>query len=126
MNSKDVVQYIADAICDNDGKFDAKAALVLGWLAGQFNVGLEDIIVSPVDEKKDGLPAFYRLHVASCGPLKIQCIKHIREYTGLGLKEAKEISEGMYQTFPMDATMAQELREQLKSLGAQVELIKES
>lgn len=36
----------------------------------------------------------FTLSVQDSGPVKIQAIKRIRELTGLGLKEAKDISEG--------------------------------
>lgn len=62
--------------------------------------------------------------LAEVGGNKIQVIKAVREVTGLGLKEAKEIVDGAPKTIkeavPTDA--AEELKAKLEEAGAKVEL----
>lgn len=58
------------------------------------------------------------------GANKIQVIKAVREATGLGLKEAKEIVDGAPSTIKeaMPAADAEALKEALAAAGATVEL----
>lgn len=62
--------------------------------------------------------------LAEVGSNKIQVIKAVREATGLGLKEAKEIVDGapatVKEAMPTDA--AEELKAKLEEAGAKVEL----
>jgi len=58
------------------------------------------------------------------GGKKIQVIKAVREATGLGLKEAKEMVEGAPQTIKegLDKEEAEKLAAALKEAGAEVEV----
>ena len=62
--------------------------------------------------------------LASAGASKIKVIKAVREVTGLGLKEAKEIVDGAPKTIkealPKDA--AEEIKTKLEEVGAVIEL----
>lgn len=60
----------------------------------------------------------------SAGAEKIKVIKVVREITGLGLKEAKELVDGAPKTIKESAPKeeAEKIQEQLKEVGATVEL----
>ncbi|MBQ7202540.1 MAG: 50S ribosomal protein L7/L12 [Eubacterium sp.] len=62
--------------------------------------------------------------LASAGAQKIAVIKAVREATGLGLKEAKELVDGAPSTVKeaMPAADAEELKTKLEEAGATVEL----
>ena len=62
--------------------------------------------------------------LAGIGDKKIQVIKVVRELTGLGLKEAKELVDGAPGTVKESATKeeAEEMRAKLEDVGASVEL----
>jgi large subunit ribosomal protein L7/L12 len=60
----------------------------------------------------------------SVGDKKINVIKEVRGITGLGLKEAKEIVEGLPKTLKegLDKEQAEEMKKKLEDVGASVEL----
>ncbi len=60
----------------------------------------------------------------SSGDKKIQVIKAVRAITGLGLKEAKELVEGVPKPLKEGASKdeAQKLKEQIEEAGGQVDL----
>jgi large subunit ribosomal protein L7/L12 len=62
--------------------------------------------------------------LAGIGDKKIQVIKVVRELTGLGLKEAKEVVDGAPGTVKEAATKeeAEEMKAKLEDVGASVEL----
>lgn len=62
--------------------------------------------------------------LAGIGDKKIQVIKVVRELTGLGLKEAKELVDGAPGTVKEGATKeeAEEMKAKLEDVGANVEL----
>ena len=62
--------------------------------------------------------------LTDCGANKIQVIKAVREATGLGLKEAKEIVDGAPSTVKEAAPTAdaEALKAALEAAGAKVEL----
>src|SRR5512135_2789634 len=62
------------------------------------------------------------LRLEDCGPHKIQVIKVIREHTGLGLKEAKDLSEGTPCVLAQsdDPMRIERFRADLVALGARV------
>ena len=62
--------------------------------------------------------------MTSFGEKKIQVIKAVREVTGLGLKEAKDLVEGAPATVKEACTKdeANELKEKLEGAGATIEL----
>ena len=62
--------------------------------------------------------------LAGVGDKKIQVIKVVRELTGLGLKEAKELVDGAPGTVKEGATKeeAEEMKAKLEDVGANVEL----
>ncbi|KYH31301.1 50S ribosomal protein L7/L12 [Clostridium tepidiprofundi DSM 19306] len=62
--------------------------------------------------------------LASAGSSKIKVIKAVRELTGLGLKEAKEIVDGAPKTIKeaMPKEEAESMKAKLEEVGATVEL----
>ena len=62
--------------------------------------------------------------LAGVGDKKIQVIKVVRELTGLGLKEAKEVVDGAPSTVKEAATKeeADEMKAKLEEVGATIEL----
>ena len=71
------------------------------------------------EEKSD-----FDVVLASVGANKIQVIKAVREATGLGLKEAKELVDGAPATVKeaVPTADAEELKAKLEEAGATVEL----
>jgi large subunit ribosomal protein L7/L12 len=62
--------------------------------------------------------------LAGAGAQKIQVIKVVREITGLGLKEAKDLVEGVPKPIRegVSKEQAAELKKKLEEVGAQVEV----
>ncbi len=60
----------------------------------------------------------------AAGDKKIQVIKVVRQYTGLGLKEAKDLVEGAPKTVKenLDKAEAEKIKKELEEQGATVEL----
>ena len=66
----------------------------------------------------------FNVVLASAGSEKIKVIKVVRELTGLGLKEAKEMVDGAPATLKegVDKAEAEAMKKQLEEVGAVVEL----
>ena len=66
----------------------------------------------------------FSVFITAFGDKKIQVIKEVRSVTSLGLKEAKELVEGMSKPVVenVDKKKAEEVKEKLESAGATVEL----
>ena len=66
-----------------------------------------------------------RLRLDACGPNKIQVIKVVREYTNLGLKEAKDITESTPYVIEKDfeATRLRSFLSDLEANGARASLV---
>jgi len=79
--------------------------------------------VAPVVEKEPEKTEF-DVVLAAAGANKIQVIKAIREITGLGLKEAKDLVEAAPKTVKEQASKAdaEEMKKKLSEAGATVEL----
>jgi large subunit ribosomal protein L7/L12 len=78
---------------------------------------------APVAEKKEEQTEF-DVVLAAAGANKIQVIKAIREITGLGLKEAKDLVEAAPKTVKEQVSKAdaEEMKKKLTEAGATVEL----
>ena len=66
----------------------------------------------------------FNVVLASAGDQKIKVIKVVRDATGLGLKEAKELVDGAPKTVKENVAKdaAEELKKKLEDVGAKVEL----
>jgi large subunit ribosomal protein L7/L12 len=75
---------------------------------------------APVVEEKDE----FDVVLESAGEKKIQVIKVVREITGLGLKEAKDLVEGAPQTVKeaVSKDEAEKLKAKIEEQGAKVSL----
>jgi len=74
---------------------------------------------APVEEKTE-----FTVELVASGANKINVIKVVREITGLGLKEAKDLVEGAPKTLKEGVAKAdaQEMKKKLEDAGAKVEL----
>lgn len=80
------------------------------------------VAAAPTAEKEEG-PSKQTVVLTSAGAAKINVIKIIREVTGLGLKEAKDIADAggnIKENIPTEE--ANELKARLEEAGATVEL----
>jgi len=75
--------------------------------------------VSQVEEKTE-----FSVILTKPGEKKIQVIKVVRELTGLGLKEAKDLVDSTPKPLKegIDKTTAEEIKNKLKEIGAEVEI----
>ncbi|TWV81261.1 50S ribosomal protein L7/L12 [Moraxella sp. VT-16-12] len=75
---------------------------------------------APAAEEKDD----FNVVLTGGGDKKVAVIKVVREVTGLGLKEAKDLVEGAPQTLKegVSKAEAEELKKKLEEAGASVEL----
>ncbi len=75
---------------------------------------------APAEEEKDS----FDVELTDIGPNKVKVIKVIRELTGLGLKEAKEVVDGAPKVFKTEVTKeeANMAKEALEKEGAKVTL----
>lgn len=76
------------------------------------------------DGAVDDAPKSVSVVLASIGDKKIQVIKAVRELTGLGLKEAKELVDNAPKPLKegIDPAEAEELKKKIEEAGATVEI----
>jgi large subunit ribosomal protein L7/L12 len=100
-------------------KFGVKAAAAAPMMAAAPAAGAGAAAAAPVGDKTD-----FTVVLANGGDKKIQVIKVVRELTGLGLKEAKDLVEGAPKTIKEGVAKAQaeEWKKKLAEAGAVVEL----
>ncbi len=74
---------------------------------------------APVEEKTE-----FTVVLASFGEKKVEVIKVVRELTGLGLKEAKDLVEGAPKEVKdgVDKKTSEEMKKKLEAAGAKVEI----
>ena len=74
---------------------------------------------APAEEKTE-----FAVHLMAAGDKKINVIKAVREITGLGLKDAKDLVEGAPKAVKEGASKAEadEMAAKLKEAGAEVEI----
>ena len=75
--------------------------------------------VAPAEEKSE-----FAVFLASFGDKKINVIKEVRAFTGLGLKEAKDLVEAVPKEIKtgVGKKEAEEVKKKLEAAGAKVEL----
>ena len=107
------VMEVVDLISAMEEKFgvSAAAAVAAAPAAGE--------AVAAAEEKDE-----FNVVMTSFGANKVSVIKAVRAITGLGLKEAKDMVEGVPATVKEGAskTEAEDLQKQLQEAGAEVEL----
>ena len=77
------------------------------------------VAAAPVEEKTE-----FDVILKAAGASKLNVIKVVRELTGLGLKDAKDLVEGAPKTLKEGISKedAEKIAEQLKAAGAEVEV----
>jgi large subunit ribosomal protein L7/L12 len=111
------VIQIAELIKTLEDKWGVKAAPV-AVAAGPAAAG-PAAAAAPVEEKTE-----FNVELKEAGGNKIAVIKVVREITGLGLKEAKDMVEGAPKTVKESVSKAdaEEMKKKLEDAGAKVEL----
>lgn len=107
------VMEIVELISAMEEKFGVSAAALAAAPAAGGDAG------GAAEEKDE-----FDVVLTSTGDKKVAVIKVVREVTGLGLKEAKDLVEGAPQTVKEAASKAEaeELKKKLEEAGASVEL----
>jgi large subunit ribosomal protein L7/L12 len=109
------VLEIANLVKELETKWGVSAAPVA--IAGGGGGGA--VAAAEVEEKTE-----FDVILANAGANKIQVIKVVREITGLGLKEAKDLVEAVPKPIRegVNKEQAAELKKKLEEAGAQVEV----
>jgi large subunit ribosomal protein L7/L12 len=109
------VIQMADLIKDLENKWGVKAAPAAVAVAA----GPAAAAAAPVEEQTE-----FTVVLASAGANKIQVIKVVRELTGLGLKEAKDLVEAAPKPVKEGVSKAdaEDMKKKLAEAGATVEL----
>jgi large subunit ribosomal protein L7/L12 len=123
LSTEQVVDYLsqlpviqlADLIKTLENKWGVKAAPVAVAAAP----GAAAAPAAAVEEKTE-----FTVELSAAGANKINVIKVVREITGLGLKEAKDLVEGAPKTLKegIAKAEAEEMKKKLEDAGAKVEL----
>ncbi len=106
------VVELADLVKKIEEKYGVSAAAVAAPVAGGAAAGA-------AEEKSS-----FNVVLKEAGAQKIQVIKVVRDATGLGLKEAKDLVDGAPKTVKENVATAdaEELKKKLEEAGATVEL----
>ena len=123
MNKEDILEAISnmtvleivDLISAMEEKFGVSAAAAVAVAAPAAG----GAAAAPVEEKTE-----FDVVMASFGDNKVGVIKAVREATGLGLKEAKDMVEGAPVTVKegLPKADAEALKKKLEEAGAKVEI----
>ena len=108
------VLELADLVKAIEEEFGVSAAAPVAVVGGAVAGG-----AAAAEEKSD-----FEVVLAEAGAEKIKVIKVVREITGLGLKEAKDLVDGAPKTLKEGVAKAdaEGLKKQLEEAGAEVEL----
>ena len=109
------VMDVVDLISAMEEKFGVSAAAPVAVAAGPVAGGE----TAAAEEKTE-----FDVVLASFGSSKVPVIKAVREITGLGLKEAKDLVEGAPAAVKegVEQSEADELKKKLEEVGATVEI----
>jgi large subunit ribosomal protein L7/L12 len=111
------VIQLADLIKNLEDKWGVKAAPVA--VAAAAGPAAGGAAAAAVEEKTE-----FNVELKEAGANKIQVIKAVREITGLGLKEAKDLVEAAPKSVKegVSKAEAEEMKKKLEEAGAKVEL----
>jgi large subunit ribosomal protein L7/L12 len=125
INREQIVDYLsnlpviqlAELIRTLEDKWGVKAAPVAIAAGPAASAGAP--AAAPAEEKTE-----FNVELKEAGGNKIAVIKVVREITGLGLKEAKDLVEGAPKTLKEAVSKAEadEMKKKLEDAGAKVEL----
>jgi len=109
------VMDLVDLVKLMEEKFGVTAAAPVAVAAA----GGGGAAAAPVEEKTE-----FTVHLAAFGEKKVEVIKVIREVTGLGLKEAKDLVEGAPSVVKdgVNKADAEAIKKKLEGAGAKVEV----
>lgn len=109
------VMELADLVKKLEEKFGVSAAAPVMAMAG--GAGAQAVEAAEVQDEFDVV-------LTSAGEKKIQVLKVVRELTGLGLKEAKELVDTVPKTVKekIKKAEAEEAKKKLEAEGAKVEI----
>ncbi len=112
--SKMTVMEVVDLISAMEEKFGVTAAAAV--MAGPVGGGAAAAVVEEQTE--------FNVILANMGEKKVNVIKVVREVTGLGLKEAKDLVEAAPSTVKEGISKkdAEEIKKKLEEQGAKVEI----
>jgi large subunit ribosomal protein L7/L12 len=124
ISKEDVIEFIAgmsvlelsEMIKAMEEKFGVSAAAPVAMVAAG---ALEAAGGAPAEEKTE-----FDVILTAHGDKKIQVIKEVRAITGLGLKDAKDLVEGVPKPVKeaISKEEAEKIKAQLEGAGAQVEI----
>jgi large subunit ribosomal protein L7/L12 len=124
ISKEDVIEFIAnmsvlelsEMIKAMEEKFGVSAAAPVAMMAA----GAADAMAGAPAEEKTEFDVILTAH----GDKKIQVIKEVRAITGLGLKDAKDLVEGVPKPVKeaISKEEAEKIKAQLEGAGAQVEI----
>ncbi len=105
---------LKDLVSAIEEKFGVSGAIMVGGA-----VAAGDVAAPAAEEKTE-----FDVVLAAAGDQKLKVIKVVREITGLGLKEAKDMVDGAPKTVKEGASKedAEAIKKQLEEVGATVEL----
>ncbi len=111
------VLELSELIKDMEEKFGVSAAAAAVAVAAPAAGGAAG---GAAEEEKSE----YTIHLASAGEKKVAVIKAVREITGLGLKDAKDLVDSAPKDIKEDVSKeeAEEAKKKLEEAGATVEL----
>jgi large subunit ribosomal protein L7/L12 len=109
------VMDLVDLVKLMEDKFGVTAAAPVAMVAA----GGAAAAAAPVEEKTE-----FTVVLAAIGEKKVEVIKAVREITGLGLKEAKDLVEGAPQPVKKGVNKADSdsFKKKLEAAGAKVEI----
>lgn len=109
------VMEISELVTELEDKWGVEASAAVAVAAGPAAAGGG----AAAEEQTE-----FDVVLTSFGEKKIQVIKAVREQTGLGLKDAKDLVEGVPATVKegVDKDEAEKVKEALEGAGASVEL----
>jgi len=110
---------LAELVKALEEKFGVTAAAPAAVAAAPGAVAAGGAVAGAAEEKTE-----FSLFITAIGEKKIQVIKEVRAATNLGLKEAKELVEGMSKPVVenVEKKVADEIKAKLEEAGATVEL----
>ena len=110
------VLELSELITEMEEKFGVSAAAAAVAVAAPAAGGAAG---EAAEEKTE-----FTIHLAEVGDKKVNVIKAVREITGLGLKDAKDLVDGAPKDIKEDVAKeeAEEAKKKLEEAGAKVEL----
>ncbi len=111
------VLELSQLVKELEDRFGVSASMPMAMAVAP--VAGSDAGAAGADEK-----AIYTVHLAASGDQKINVIKALREITGLGLKDAKDMSDAAPKDVKADVPKeeAENMKKMLEDAGATVEL----